>query len=143
MNPPLSQPSNTRADHLIGSPLAFADSSYAAQSWTRYTDIPACQHPNLHIVHGSVSSVDTAAKEARVVDAVTKEERVQSYDYLIAATGLRRPFPVQPQAQSRKAFLLEAGEHIHSVANATDGVVVVGGGMFLFLFVMRQKYRVY
>ena len=66
------------------------------------------------------------------MDVATKEERVQSYDYLIAATGLRRPFPVQPQAQSRKAFLLEAGEHIHSVENATDGVVVVGGGMCLF-----------
>src|SRR5690606_23346080 len=91
-------------------------------------DIPALQHPNLHIVHGSVSSIDAAAKEARIVDAATKEERVQSYDYLIAATGLRRPFPVQPQAQTRKAFLLEAGEHIHSVENATDGVIVVGGG---------------
>lgn len=62
------------------------------------------------------------------MDVVTKEERVLSYDYLIAATGLRRPFPVQSQAQTRKAFLLEAGEHIHSVQNATAGVVVVGGG---------------
>lgn len=84
----------------------------------------------MRIVHGSVSAVDTEAKEARIVDVATKEERVQGYDYLIAASGIRRPFPVQPQSQSRKAFLLEAGEHIHSVENATDGVVVVGGGMF-------------
>ena len=82
----------------------------------------------MRTIHGSVASVDTAAKEARIVDAITKEERVESYDFLIAATGLRRPFPVQPQSQTRKAYLLEAGEQIHSVENATDGVVVVGGG---------------
>lgn len=129
--PPLTPP-----DHLIGSPLAFASSSYAPHTWTRFADIPALQSPNVRILHGSVASVDTAAKEARVVDGATKEESVEGYDFLLAATGLRRPFPVQPQALSRKAFLLEAGEHIHSVENAADGVVVIGGGECPFCSVL-------
>lgn len=82
----------------------------------------------MRFIHGSIASVNPATKQARIIDGATKETSVENYDFLVAATGLRRPFPVQPQALSRKAFLLEAGEHIHSVKNATDGVVVVGGG---------------
>ncbi|SPO05618.1 related to pyridine nucleotide-disulphide oxidoreductase AMID-like [Cephalotrichum gorgonifer] len=114
--------------HLIGSPLAFASDSYAPQSWTRFVDIPALQTPAVRFVQGSVASVDPEAKTASIVNGVTKEVSVEGYDFLLAATGLRRVFPVQPQSLSRKAFLLEAEEHIHAVKNAVDGVVVVGGG---------------
>ena len=51
-----------------------------------------------------------------------------TYDFLVAATGLRRVWPVVPQSLGRKQYLIEVEEHIHNVANARDGVVVVGGG---------------
>ncbi|TEA22708.1 Oxidoreductase OXR1 [Colletotrichum sidae] len=114
--------------HLIGSPLAFADSDYAAKAWIKFQDLPALQRPNVRFVQGSVSKVDTATKTATVLDHVTKEPRDHSYDFFIAASGLRRQFPAVPQSLTRKQFLLEAGEQIHRSRNAPDGVVVIGGG---------------
>jgi NADH dehydrogenase FAD-containing subunit len=87
----------------------------------------------VRVLQGRVSSVDPAAKEASVVHQATGEVSVVAYDFLLAGTGLRRPFPVQPQALSRKAFLLEAEDQIHAVGNAVDGVVVVGGGESLLV----------
>nr|WIL77448.1 ccp10 [Clonostachys rosea] len=115
--------------HLIGSPLAFADSDYAKKAWVRYQDIPALQnYTNIKVLQGSVSSVDPENKTATIVDNATKLPSSHSYDYFVAATGLRRVFPVVPQSLTRKQYLLEAEEQIYSVQNAKDGVVVVGGG---------------
>ena len=80
------------------------------------------------MVHGSVSSIDPEAKQATVLDHATKEAATYDYDFFVAASGLRRAWPVVPQSLTRKQYLIEAGEHIHSVANTRDGVIVVGGG---------------
>lgn len=80
------------------------------------------------VLQGSVTSVDPASRTATVVDHATGLAATHEYDYFVAATGLRRVWPVVPQALGRKQYLIEAGEHIHTVANARDGVVVVGGG---------------
>lgn len=82
----------------------------------------------MRFVQGSVTSLDCAAKKASILNQTTKETSVEDYDFLIAASGLRRPYPVVPQSLSRKQFLMEAEEHIHGVSNAPLGVVVVGGG---------------
>lgn len=115
-------------DHLIGSPLAFADSEYAKKAWVKFQDLPALQSPQVKFVRASVSSVDCEARTATVVDTTTKEATTYAYDYFVAATGLRRAFPVVPQSLKRKQYLIELEEHIHAVANAQHGVVVVGGG---------------
>ncbi|KAK2016600.1 FAD/NAD(P)-binding domain-containing protein [Colletotrichum eremochloae] len=114
--------------HIIGTPLAFADSKYAAKSWVKFDDIAALKRPNVRFVQGSVSKVDTATKTATVLDHTTQQPQDFSYDFLIAASGLRRVFPVVPKSLTRKQFLLEAEEQIRSVQDAPDGVVVVGGG---------------
>ncbi|KAK1639438.1 hypothetical protein BDP81DRAFT_420991 [Colletotrichum phormii] len=114
--------------HLIGSPLAFADSEYAAKSWVKFEDMASLQRPNVRFVQGSVSKVDPATKTATVLDHATKQPQDFSYDFLVAASGLRRVFPVVPQSLTRKQYLLEAEEQIQAVRNAPDGVVVVGGG---------------
>lgn len=72
--------------------------------------------------------MDPEARTATVVDHATSLAATHEYDYFVTASGLRRVWPVVPQALSRKQYLIEAGEHIHTVANARDGVVVVGGG---------------
>ena len=50
------------------------------------------------------------------------------YDFLVVASGLRRVWPVVPQSLKKKQYLIEAGDHIRSVANFRHGVAVVGGG---------------
>ncbi|KAK7414731.1 hypothetical protein QQX98_006415 [Neonectria punicea] len=114
--------------HLIGSPLALADSDYAKKNWVKFSDIKALQFPSFKVIHGSVSSVDPASKTATISDHLTKELSTQQYDYFVAASGLRRVWPVVPQATTRKAYLLEAEQQIYNVENAKHGVVVVGGG---------------
>lgn len=117
-----------RTDHTIGSPLALADAEYAKRAWIKFQDIPAIQKPNVQILQGSISDVDTAAKTASVIDNTTKIATSLPYDYFIAATGLRRVWPVVPQSLTKKQYLLEVEEQIHAASNARDGVLIVGGG---------------
>ena len=118
------------AVHLIGAPLALADADYSKKAWVKFQDIPALHElpGKVKVVQGSVTSVDPASRTATVVDHATGLAATHEYDYFVAASGLRRVWPVVPQALGRKQYLLEAGEHIHTVTNARDGVVVVGGG---------------
>ncbi|KAJ2965671.1 hypothetical protein NQ176_g10505 [Zarea fungicola] len=88
--------------HLIGSPLALADSEYAKKAWVKFQDIPSLQHPSINIVIGTVAVVDCASKTVTTIDAVTKAATQHTYDYFVAASGLRRVWPVVPQSLSRK-----------------------------------------
>ena len=94
----------------------------------KFNDIPSLQHPNVTVLQGTVTSVSPATKTATVTSPVTGETTSHTYDYLVAATGLRRAWPVVPQSLHRKQYLLEAEEHIHAVLNARHPVLVVGGG---------------
>ncbi|UKZ82206.1 hypothetical protein TrVFT333_009990 [Trichoderma virens FT-333] len=114
--------------HLIGSPLALADTEYAKKAWVKFQDIPGLQLPNVRFVQGSVSNVDCDAKTATVVDSTTKESVTYQYDYFVTATGLRRVWPVVPQSLTRKQYLLEVETQINALDGAKDGVVIVGGG---------------
>lgn len=49
------------------------------------------------------------------------------YDFFVAASGLRRVWPVVPQSTIKEKYLKEAQGQIHTLKNA-NGVVVVGGG---------------
>lgn len=108
--------------------MALADSAYSKKNWVKYSDIPGLKDPSINIIQGSVTSVDPATKRATVSAHLTQEKSTLEYDYLVAATGLRRVWPVVPQSLTRKQYLLEAENHINAVDNAKHGVVVVGGG---------------
>lgn len=114
---------------MIGSPKALACEKFASEAWARFQDVPGLKYPNLKFIQGSVSSIDFKAKVAHIVDADSKDSCTESYDYLIAGSGLRRTFPTVPQSLRREEFLKEATEHMSDVKNAREGVVVVGGGM--------------
>ena len=115
-------------DHLIGSPKALACDKYAPKAWTRFADIPALKAPNMEFVRGSVTSVDAEQKVAEILDLQSQETRGEQYDYLIAASGLRRVFPTVPQSLCRDEYLHETKTHKDNVENAQEGVVIVGGG---------------
>ncbi|EOO02375.1 putative pyridine nucleotide-disulfide oxidoreductase-like protein [Phaeoacremonium minimum UCRPA7] len=114
--------------HLIGSPLAFASEAYADKAWVKYEDVVPLQAPNVHVIQGTVNGVDCSAKTATITESGQTSTRELTYDFLVVASGLRRVFPVVPQSLRRKMYLFETGDHIRAVTNATDGVVVVGGG---------------
>jgi cation diffusion facilitator CzcD-associated flavoprotein CzcO len=65
------------------------------------------------------------------VDVVTKQRRLEKYDYLVVASGLRRTSPVVPQALNRDQFLAEAKSHTKAIRDAKEGVVVIGGGAYI------------
>ncbi|KAG6020729.1 hypothetical protein E4U19_006173 [Claviceps sp. Clav32 group G5] len=114
--------------HLIGSPLALADTEYAKKTWIKFQDLPGLATPQVKFLHGSISNVDCATRTITLIDRTTEIATTHSYDYFVAATGLRRAWPVVPQSLTRKQYLLEAEEHVHAVSNAQHGVVIVGGG---------------
>ncbi|OJJ45846.1 hypothetical protein ASPZODRAFT_143722 [Penicilliopsis zonata CBS 506.65] len=114
--------------HLIGSPKALASEEFADKTWTRFQDIPALQDSDITILQGSVTSVDCERKSAQILEAKADTPRELPYDYLVAASGLRRVFPTVPKSLLRDDFLAEAGAHAVSIRSAREGVVVVGGG---------------
>ncbi|KAI2615201.1 FAD/NAD(P)-binding domain-containing protein [Hypoxylon sp. NC1633] len=114
--------------HVIGSPLALASSSYAEKAWVYFKNIAVLQRPDVRFVHGTVDHIDPKAKTATVIEQPDKVERSEAYDFFIAATGLRRVWPVVPQSATRKEYLEEARRHIDAVTNSTAPVLIVGGG---------------
>jgi NADH dehydrogenase FAD-containing subunit len=115
-------------DHLIGSPLALAESDYASKSWVKFEDVKALEHPAIKVVHGSVVSVDSETMTATITPNGSLSTYQEPYDFLVAASGLRRVWPTVPQSLNRTDFLTEVQDHIDSVTAAREGVVVIGGG---------------
>ncbi|RDW78292.1 FAD protein [Coleophoma crateriformis] len=114
--------------HIISSPLALASKDFAAKAWQRFADLPALRDPGISWIQGSTIKVDCERKVATISDRNTGKDFEERYDYLIAATGLRRAWPVVPQTLTKDEYLIEAGNHIDAVRNAKEGVVVIGGG---------------
>ncbi|KAI3336954.1 FAD/NAD(P)-binding domain-containing protein [Xylariaceae sp. AK1471] len=114
--------------HVIGSPLAMASKEYAEKAWVEYKHVKVLQRPNVTFVHGTVTNVDCESKTATISERKTQKTRIERYDFFVAATGLRRVWPVVPQALTRETYLAEVGAHIERVLNSTAPVLVVGGG---------------
>jgi NADH dehydrogenase FAD-containing subunit len=101
------------ADHLIGSPLALASESYSAKAWQKFEGIPALQIPTISWTQGSAIKVDSSKKTATISDSKSGEQYEEKYDYLIAASGLRRVWPVSPQSTTREKYLPKASSKLH------------------------------
>lgn len=114
--------------HLIGSPLALASETYADKAWVKFSEIPGLQHPAIRFIHGSVINVDMRSKTAHVRPHDRSQVERYEYDYIVAASGLRRVWPVVPQAFTKQKYLSEVSTHIDKVRSAKDRVVVIGGG---------------
>lgn len=115
-------------DHLIGSPLAMADEKYANKIWAKFQEIPALQHPQFRIKQGSALQVDLQAKTTCIRSPQGSHTEELGYNYLVAATGLRRAWPSVPQTLTKDAYLQEIRPHVKIVAQADQGVAVIGGG---------------
>lgn len=118
----------TRTDHTIGSPLALSSPEYATKAWRRFDDIAALQHPNIKITQGRLSNVDPDKRIATIKLTDSEDTVEQRYDFFVAATGLRRVWPVVPQSLTKAKYLAETADHIECVKTASHGTVVIGGG---------------
>ncbi|KAK8076686.1 pyridine nucleotide-disulfide oxidoreductase-like protein [Apiospora phragmitis] len=113
--------------------LALSSKEYADKCWVDFADVKILQRPDVRFVHGRVQKVDPATRTATILgnpaseQPSTEEEKI-TYDYFVAATGLRRVWPVVPQSLTRKTYLHEAGRHIDAVRGSAHPVLVVGGG---------------
>ncbi|KAL5359949.1 hypothetical protein BJX96DRAFT_174834 [Aspergillus floccosus] len=114
--------------HLIGSPKALACEEFASKTWVTYAEIPAIQSSNVEFIRGSISSIDSQGKIAAVHKRGASTPTEVLYDFFIASSGLRRTFPTVPQSVEKLEFLQEARDHQRKIKDASDGVVVVGGG---------------
>ncbi|RGP60217.1 transcriptional activator mut3p [Fusarium sporotrichioides] len=128
--------------HLVGSPLALFDGEYAKKTWIKYQDIPEMHGPRIKHIHGAVTEVDCVEKKAVVVDRATKTKMIQPYDILVAASGLRRAWPIAPQAQTKEEFLSHIRLFTSSFGGASRGVVVVGGGAVGVEIAAKLKMRI-
>jgi NADH dehydrogenase FAD-containing subunit len=118
----------TVPDHTIGSPLALSSPDYATKAWRKYDDIAALQHPNIHIKQGRLTHIDPDRRVGQIRLSGCEVPSEQPYDFFIAATGLRRVWPVVPQSLTKAEYLAETADHIKNVIVASHGTVVIGGG---------------
>ncbi|KAI0526214.1 hypothetical protein F5B22DRAFT_147185 [Xylaria bambusicola] len=126
--------------HIIGSPLAMASREYAEKAWVEYKHVKVLQRPNVTFVQGTVANVDCENKKATISEHKTQKTRIESYDFFIGTTGLRRAWPVVPQSLTREEYLTEVGTHCDKVLNSTAPVLVVGGGAVGIEMAAELKY---
>ncbi|KAI9374809.1 hypothetical protein BJX61DRAFT_242385 [Aspergillus egyptiacus] len=112
--------------HLIGQPLALSSQKFAETFWTKYADLAALQTPEIRCLQGRIDTLNPASKTATITTA--KGSVQESYDYLITCTGLQREYPSAPSSFTREKYLAEAAETLSNIRDASNGVVVIGGG---------------
>lgn len=94
----------------------------------RFDDIPGLETPAIKRIQGSATVVDCGKKTCIIREAGTQNQLEESYDYLIASSGLQRTWPSAPRSLTRDDYLSEAATHINRIKDAGDGVVIIGGG---------------
>lgn len=72
--------------------------------------------------------MDCEKKRSIIKETASSRTIEESYDFLIASSGLSREWPSAPRSLSREEYLLEANQHIDHTESASDGVAIIGGG---------------
>lgn len=115
--------------HIVGNPLALADRKYGTTAWQKFSEIPGVlDAPGVKFIQGSVKSVDSKNKNARITTISGKTQEIP-YDYVVVATGLRRVWPTVPSETAKSGFLDQCHAHLDQVEKTEKGVVVIGGGL--------------
>jgi len=118
--------------HTIGTPLAHTSRAYTPKAWKTFDTIPWLKRPNVHVKRGTVKSVNIDSRIATYTDTATGNDCIEHYDFLVAATGLHRKWPIVPQGLTMEEYLHDALDYVNTIAHAGDHTIaVVGGGMSL------------
>ncbi|RJE18144.1 Pyridine nucleotide-disulfide oxidoreductase [Aspergillus sclerotialis] len=92
--------------HTMGAPLAHSSSSYASTAWKAFNEIPSLGDNGISVLRGRASSLNPADKVLRFKESASGSEREVEYDYLVAATGLKREWPVVLGSLTRRDICL-------------------------------------
>lgn len=101
--------------------------------WKRFSHLNELKHSNLHFKHGSVKNINPEAKVAEWCDRNGQTQQ-QAYDYLVMATGLKRPFPAVPKSGSYEEYQRDGKVFIEKITGGDPSkcegrrVVVIGAG---------------
>jgi NADH dehydrogenase FAD-containing subunit len=106
----------------------MADTSFATRAWMRFTDLAALKTPRVNFTQASVVRVNLGSKTVKAKIAGSDIEINEPYDYLLAASGLRRGWPVVPQSLHKENYLNEYMARATSIQKGKHGVIVIGGG---------------
>lgn len=77
-----------------------------------------------------MQNIDLAARTVKYLDLNDNgRQQLKGFDFLVLATGLRRSWPIVPQAQTKDAYLKEADALISQLEKpSVHPTVVIGGG---------------
>ena len=114
--------------HTMGAPLAHSSSSYVSTAWKGFDEIPSLRDYGVNVLRGRASSLNPANKILRYKESLSGPEREVEYDYLVAATGLKREWPVVPRELGKKGYILDAKRFVKGLEEVEGSIVVVGGG---------------
>lgn len=118
------------AVHTVGAPLAHVARPFIKPFWLKFSSFKDLQRDNVKIVQGRLTKVDLQAKRLHHTQGQdwTKDSTLE-YDYLITATGLKRPFPIVPSKLTFDDYVKDAEGLVHSLEKARNpAAVIVGGG---------------
>lgn len=119
--------------NTIGAPLAHVAHAYVQPFWRLFADIKALQRPDITILQARLKHVDAGKQKLTLAEIANGVDRIEGYDYLVLATGLKREFPIVPNGLHKDQYLQAAQKHIEAIEKAEGGtVVVIGGGELPF-----------
>ena len=113
----------------MGAPLAHSSSPYASTAWKLFNEIPSFSDYGVDVLRGRASSLNPVDKVLRFESASGSEKEV-AYDYLVAATGLKREWPVVPRELNKDGYIHDATRFVKGLEDVEGSIVVVGGGEF-------------
>jgi len=117
-------------DHAVGTPLAHSSKDYITKAWKTFDTFTELNRSNVSILQGTVIQADPATKQITYTTEQSEAVGLKhlNYDYLVVATGLRRPWPTVPTAKTKHQYIKDATEFVSKLDKSTQKVVVVGGG---------------
>lgn len=118
--------------HTVGAPLAHTAKHHVVPFWKEYSALKELRHPALNIMRGRIEQLDCETKKARYTIPSSGETVHHEYDQVVVATGLSRQWPIVPESHSKDRYVMDALQHINTLA-ASRRVVVIGGGMYRLL----------
>lgn len=117
--------------HSVGTPLAHTSRDYIPKPWKTFGEFAELKRDNVSIIQGRVAETNLIAKTVSYTSASRHDSsalKVLPFDYLVIATGLRRPWPTVPSAFDKRQYEKDAENYISALENSHHGVIVFGGG---------------
>ncbi|RAL08235.1 NAD(P)/FAD-dependent oxidoreductase [Aspergillus homomorphus CBS 101889] len=128
--------------HAVGTPMAHTTKSYIDQPWRTWDQIPELKRHSVSILKGTAVRADPRSKRLLYLshESSSQDQHVLDYDYLVVATGLRRPWPTIPVAATKAEYAVQAGRYIDRLQKC-NSVVIIGGGAVGIEMAAEIKHR--